>query len=484
MIKYILYILRNKIVVYVLTRYLVLFIGFISSIFLAARLGPYYLGIWGFILLLLNYFQYFDFGISDSTTVLLVQFKDDSTKTKNLETNSIILTSFLNSSIVLLSILYYLYPFSLFDKYNIDHLFYFICLIAILVNYNKLFFKVSRVKGKIFEIGFYQSIIVLLVFIVLFFARERKLLLYLVGAYIIGHVFSMFFFFKSGNIVISGKPNLKDSFTIISKGFLLFIYNLFFYLILLSTRTIISTYYSVEEFGYFTLSFTLANAILLILDAFTILIIPKALDKFYSEDVNVIENTLRLIKLNYVYVSYGLMFLTVIFFAILLVFLPKFYIAFKVINILSLSIVFSTNSFAYSMYLRAINKENILAMISFFSFIINIVVAIILAKFFKVNFSFISLSILLSYLFFASMCVYFGKRSIYNEVTFKSILSETLSINLLVPIVLLIIITIFDLRIIIFVPFLSFVFLNFKFLKQIFVSSKQVLFNSKIFDIN
>lgn len=70
-------ILSNKIVVYMLTRYVVYFVSFLSSLLIAGKLGPYYFGIWGFVLLLINYFHIIDFGIGNSMTVLLVQNKEN-----------------------------------------------------------------------------------------------------------------------------------------------------------------------------------------------------------------------------------------------------------------------------------------------------------------------------------------------------------------------------------------------------------------------
>lgn len=52
-------------------------VQFITSIWVAVKLGPFYLGIWGVILLLINYFKLINFGISNSLTVLLVQHKEN-----------------------------------------------------------------------------------------------------------------------------------------------------------------------------------------------------------------------------------------------------------------------------------------------------------------------------------------------------------------------------------------------------------------------
>ena len=88
-------IIKNKVFIYLITRYMTYAVQFISSIIIATKLGPYYFGIWGFILLLINYLRIIDFGISSATNILLVQNKDNPQKSSNYVTNSLFLISIL-----------------------------------------------------------------------------------------------------------------------------------------------------------------------------------------------------------------------------------------------------------------------------------------------------------------------------------------------------------------------------------------------------
>ena len=56
-------IVTNKVVLYLVTRYMTYAVQFITSIWVAVKLGPFYLGIWGVILLLINYFKLINFPI-------------------------------------------------------------------------------------------------------------------------------------------------------------------------------------------------------------------------------------------------------------------------------------------------------------------------------------------------------------------------------------------------------------------------------------
>ncbi len=97
---------KNKIFVYMATRYIIYFIQFLTTLLIAAKLGPYYMGIWGFILLLINYFSQLHFGIANSLNVFLVHHKDNYTRDSYI-VNSLILILYL-SLIVGLFYLYYL----------------------------------------------------------------------------------------------------------------------------------------------------------------------------------------------------------------------------------------------------------------------------------------------------------------------------------------------------------------------------------------
>ena len=68
---------KNKIVVFLFVRYTSYVIQFIISLVIAALLGPYYLGIYGFITLILNYCAVINFGIPSSLNVLMVHHKSN-----------------------------------------------------------------------------------------------------------------------------------------------------------------------------------------------------------------------------------------------------------------------------------------------------------------------------------------------------------------------------------------------------------------------
>ena len=81
-------IFSNKAILYVISRYATYIIQFINSLFIAIYLGPFYLGIWGFINLVIGYISQLNFGISNSVNVIIsVNKQNDAYVQKIMETD-------------------------------------------------------------------------------------------------------------------------------------------------------------------------------------------------------------------------------------------------------------------------------------------------------------------------------------------------------------------------------------------------------------
>lgn len=475
--------LSNKVILYIITRYFVYFIQFVVSMFLAIKLGPFYLGIWGFIQMMLTYFDIFNFGIPQSITVLLVQHKNDNVKVKNYEITSMVLIGILCLGVLILALYYSIFGISSFEKYHIGNFFYGVCVIAFFAYFNSLFSKVYQVKGGIFEIGFFQAVMPILAFISIFCAKDRMLLYVLLSAYIIGQTLSLLLFLKGKRISFDGIPNVKDAKMILSKGFYLFVYSSCFYMIMLSTRTIVSIFYSVEQFGYFTFAFALASAVPLLLESFSYLITPKLLDKVYSSDIKQVDSILKSLRVNYVSLSHGLMYMAMIFFPIPLYFIPKYSGTLSVINLIALTLLLYTNSYGYISLLMAKNKERLIAINSFVVLILNITVSLFLVKIFKVEYYYIIIATMCSYIFYAYLLVFFGKKELHQKRNFFAVMQECFPIRLLVPFIVAVIIIMLDFQKFIFLPVIIFSILNISTLIEVFKSFKKVLKNPNIIDI-
>jgi O-antigen/teichoic acid export membrane protein len=473
----------NKVMLYLFTRYFTYFIQFVTSILIAVKLGPYYFGIWGFILLLINYFQITNFGISNSINILMVQHRSDENHVKNFVVTSVALVGILAIVIGMFAGYYFFFGISLLYKYNIGMLLFLICIIAICIHYNNLFQIIYRVKNRLFEVAFYQSVVPLLIFIALFLSRDRMLLIVLLIAYLLGNGLSILIFIKGKQIPWGGKSNLSDAGIILKKGFYLFIYNICFYLIIVSTRTVVSVFYTVEDFGYFTFSFTLAHAVLLFLDALTFIIFPKIIDKLNSQDKQSINDTLKMLRINYVSISHGLVYVAIVLFPVFVYFLPKYQSTVLAFNLIALTVALNTNFFGYTSFLMAQNQEKTIAKVSVIGLILNITIALCLVYLFHVKYMYVVLATLISYWIYSYICVFYANRILEQKTTFLKVMKEGFPLHLMIPYIIALIFVIANINLLLFIPLVFYLIFNLRYLMEIKETIKKVILKPDVINI-
>ena len=76
-------ILNNKIIVYLTSRYAIYGLQFIIGMVVAGKLGPFYMGVYGFLQMVLMYINNINLGIPHSLNVFLIHNKDNQEKLDN-----------------------------------------------------------------------------------------------------------------------------------------------------------------------------------------------------------------------------------------------------------------------------------------------------------------------------------------------------------------------------------------------------------------
>ncbi|WP_405377619.1 polysaccharide biosynthesis C-terminal domain-containing protein [Nonlabens sp. Asnod3-A02] len=476
--------LKNRFVGYLFSRYFTYFIQFASSIFIATKLGPYYFGIWGFILLLLNYFRVINLGISNAVNILIVQNRNDKERSVNYAYNAFICLSFLFLAIILMGVYYYYYGISLFDKYEIGSMFYWVCLIAILTHINTLLMTLYRIKNRLSEIAIYQTIIPLLVAFFIFFESERYLLNYLLGAYVGGNVIALLVFILQNKVSVIGKYDKLIILEILKKGMYLFIYNICFYLIIISIRTVISVFYNVDEFGLFSFSFSLANAILLFLQAISFVIFPKVIDKLKGTDNVKIHKIISSLRNSYVTLAFLLVFIALPIFPFFTMFLEDYKDATGALQLTSLAVILYTISFGYGSYLLAQNKDKLIAALTFSCLIVNVIISLILVLIFKVNYEYVIIATMLSYTLYGYLTAKFALKYLGIKRSNSNYILEFFPIKLLIPYILAVVVVVYGNWAITTIPLIIFAVLNKKELLKLITTLKTMLSKPDIINLD
>jgi O-antigen/teichoic acid export membrane protein len=125
------------------------------------------------------------------------------------------------------------------------------------------------------------------------------------------------------------------------------------------------------------------------------------------------------------------MHIAILLFPLFLLFFPQYIQAENAFKLITLTVVLYTNSFGYSGYLIAKGYEKKLAGISFFALMLNIAIAFVLSKIFKVPFQFVISATLVTYLIY----VFILGRKAREMLKLSSSLFSVLKI--FIPIVLL-----------------------------------------------
>lgn len=475
---------KNPAILYVISRYATYFIQFINSLFIAVYLGPYYLGIWGFINLVLGYLGQINFGIPHSVNVIVSVNKDKEDYVQKVIGNGLSMILGLSIVIAVFFGIGYSGGFTIGERYEFNNYLIPVTIIAITTNLNTLLSNIFRIYGKIFAIALNQSLFPVLTLMILPFFRGSNLLWAMVIANLLAVIISFVLFIVQTPVKLKLLFNFSLIKYIQKRGWHLFVYNTSFYLILLSTKSFISGNYEVEEFGYFTFAYSLANAILLLLNAISYLIFPKILNRFANATNDHIQEILSGVRVAYISLTHLLIHFVIMMFPLFLLFFPDYQGASNVFKTTALTVVLYTNSFGYSALLMARGKEKLLSKISFSALILNLVLVSIFVYIFKANFSFVIFGTLITYLIYVFTLGYFGRRELSNALSFKHILNDIFPWRMLLPFsisVLLILLSSPEMYFIL--PFIAFVLLNKNDLKEMKGIGLKVIDNSKILDI-
>ena len=424
-------VLSNKVFLYMGSRYITYALQFVASLIIAFKLGPELFGIWSFILLIINFFNIVDFGVSNSVNVLLVQDKKDDVAFNNHIMSSVVLTGCICVAILLISIILSFFHLDIIAKYRVGEYIPSILFIVIVAYFNKLFASIYRVKNRLLEVAFYQSIVPVLLFLVILIFDSHFVWVLLLS-YLVGYSVSILFFLFRGQVSFSGSIIFKDIRLVGEKGLWLFLYNGCFYLIMYTTSFCVSYNYQVSEYGKYNYAYTLAHAIFLLIDAFGFIIFPKMIDKLKVKDAET-SSTITYIRKNYMTLVYGLVLLALPFFYCFSMHVPQYSDASRALYISALTLLPYANAFGINTYLIAQNKEKVLSHVSMACLVINILCSLFFAMVLHIDYDMVIFATLISYVVYTYMCARLMLGSFGERISFWDVWRAAFPTKFFVP---------------------------------------------------
>lgn len=464
------------------SRYMTYGLQFVNSILLAVVLYDYF-PVYGFLQIILQYIALCNLGVPYSLNVFLSLNKADDRKMSTYLSTSFFIYLFL--FLFICSFFYFLplLGIHLGQKYQFDHYVLFVVLIGLLAHLNTLMSNYFRVKNRLTEIIFLQSVIPLFVFVVLFIAEGETLLDLILWGMLLGNLAAFLLFLKNIPIT-SWKPDFSLVTPLLHKAFFLFLYNTFFYLILLSIRTIVSAQYTVSDFALFTFSFTIANTIVLLFESFSFLIYPKTIHRLNQADQPEVLRIIDMIRMNYITSIHFVMYIFILLFPLFVSFFPQYSATVKCFSLITMTIVLYSNCFAYSSYLTAKNKEKLLSGLAFIALSINLLLALYASLILQVSYDYIILSTMLSYIVYTILLVFFSVRILQVNLSCSMFVRLIFPVRLFLPFVLLLGLVLLNASFLFQLgAWALFVLLNKKELIEITKTMKRILKDSSIINI-
>ena len=177
-----------------------------------------------------------------------------------------------------------------------------------------------------------------------------------------------------------------------------------------------------------------------------------------------------------------MIYIAMLFFPLLVFFLPKYSNAIASMNLIALAVLMNTINCGYSALLIAQNKEKTAAKISLFALILNIILGLLLVEVLKVEFSYVIIATLVTYLFYSFMCVWKG-RAILSHPSFMSTFKMFFPVRLLIPYLFALTISILKLEYLIWIPLVTYLTLNWRDIKTMKEMAFKIINNPNIADI-
>ncbi|WP_294283391.1 hypothetical protein [uncultured Chryseobacterium sp.] len=451
----------NSASIYLVSRYFIYGIQFFNSLLIALYLGPFYLGIWGFFNLILQYTEQLNLGIANASNVFLSIGKTQKRYNSYLIGNSIIQLSLF--ALVVVGILFTVFYFlNIGKEYNIKGFFFPIIIITFTTYINSLLLNIMRVYDKIILIIISQAFYPLLTLVVLLTVKKEILLESLVYCYMFSNLILTALFLYKNPIKIRYNFN-KDLFhVILNKAIPLFLYNCFFYLIMISTRTAVSLNYNVAEFGIFTFTFSLSSIVLLLFESITFLIWPKLIHRFSiakNEDAKAILTKTREV---YLVSSHFLMYAALLFYPLFVLFFEKYQNSYKAFGFNLLTVMVLNAAFGFQPFIISKSKQKFLSYLSFFCFILNIIISCLIILVFHLTFEYVIIASMISYLVFTLGSGLYTYNAIEETQTTTKI-QYILPFRIFLPFTLVILFLVFNIydMYLVFLVFSLFLFLNY-----------------------
>lgn len=420
---------------FVVNRYFGYMLQFVRGILVANFLGPFFFGVWGFLLLVNQYLSYTSLGLPYAINVELAI--DDTANTQH-QTRLIGYTlTFTTLLLVVLAgiggLIQYL-PIPLFTKYSFGQYALSSMLWVGFTHLTQVYANIYRVYQRLGRIMAAELLLAILPLVPLFFFTGEQLIQAMLMAMIVASALAVAIYTIRAPFPIQPLWDWSLNQKMLTIGLPLLIYNLSFWMLMIAGRTIISIFYSVEMMGYFSLANTLTSATLLGLNTVAWVIFPTILAKtrlgLPQEQVYQTVKQVNTVYGTAVFVAVlGMILLTPLLFMLL----PEYQPAAKVLVILLLAQALISTTYGYNCVAIARKQQLRVALMAVIAVVVVVGLGLIAAV---LNFGmdWIAMSMLVGAAVFAFLQAQLGHRIIFGQQKSEHYWQQALPIGILLAI--------------------------------------------------
>ena len=292
---------------------------------------------------------------------------------------------------------------SLFSRYEFDSYGMLLLMTCIVINLSRIYITYYKLHGKLIKLNIQQFLPHFVLLVLVLIMWNKLTVRQIVVSYFVSNVIALIIF----RVDLPNPPSFQIDRSIASvllrRGITLLLYNLSFYLLTLVASSLVSSYFSLEEFGCYSFVNTLIHGIIMACGAFLFIFYPKILNRLYSCDEDKAYELISRIRGVYI-LFIDLVSLLSIFVAVVLSYLlPQYRNDITIIfPILILGQIIMSSTTGHSAYLLSKKKEFRLVVFGFESVVLTLVLGILCGEYFNSLYA-LSLVVPISSLFYTFM---------------------------------------------------------------------------------
>ena len=213
------------------------------------------------------------------------------------------------------------------------------------------------------------------------------------------------------------------------------------------------------------------------MDAFSFIAFPKVLSALANKDNQEVSAVLKKYHSIYVVTANLVMYVFFLLMPVLTILMPQYVDSIPAFNIIGLALLMNAHNFLISSFLIARNQENVSAKISAIGLVLNVFIALILVKIFRVDYNLVALAMLFSYF----IMTYVTYRKCVKTICLS--ITDIFSIRMIIPYSMALLLSIFSFYNYLWLPLLLFLLLNYRDVYSLKIVATRLLKNSNIINI-